>query len=327
MAGEFDFIANHLRALAANAPGALNLTDDAAVIPTGDGALVVTNDVLVAGVHFLLTDPLDEVARKALRVNVSDLAAMGAAPMGYVLGLAWPSGTTQDERAQFAAGLAVDQDAFDVVLLGGDTTSTPGPLTISVTALGRLLRADDALLRSRARAGEGVYVTGAIGKGYLGLQAALGTLNGVAPEAWAALAKAYALPEPRLAVGQALSGLASAALDVSDGLIADLGHIASASNVRLVLNLDAVPVPPGVEAWLDRHAARADGLLALLTGGDDYELAFTAPLSASEALSQVARDTGVPIIKIGHVEAGAGLRLVHQDREIPMPVRPGFTHF
>jgi thiamine-monophosphate kinase len=299
---EFDWIAKLLRPLA-TAPEALGLRDDVAVLSPPPGQdLVVTADALVAGVHFLANDPLDLVARKALRVNLSDLAAKGATPFGYLLSIAWPDTVDWQGRALFAQGLAQDQALYGLSLLGGDTVSTPGPLTISITALGWLAKGK-ARLRSAARPGDVVMISGPIGDGWLGLQSAKAGRDD-------RLAQRYRLPEPRLDMREALLSGASAAADVSDGLVADAGHIAEASGVRILLDMDLMPVSPEGSDWLAAQPDRASALVQLATGGDDYQIICTAdPMRAG-------RLTG--FIKMGSVVEGAGVevRLAGQPLEI-----------
>jgi thiamine-monophosphate kinase len=313
---EFGLIAKYFTPLATH-PGALALTDDAAMLPQQAGYdTVVTADMLTAGVHFLPGDPPDTIARKALRVNLSDLAAKGAKPVGYLLSLALPPTTTEEWLAAFARGLAGDQASFGVSLLGGDTTATPGPLSIAITALGRVPHGA-MLQRSGARPGDSVFVSGTIGDAGGGLA----ILQGAKADADAApyLIERYREPRPRVSLGESLAGIASAALDVSDGLIADLGHIAETSGVRIVVDADSVPRSERLQRF------DPDGLLRAVTAGDDYEIAFTTPVPDQAILAWAM--TEVLVTAIGRVEAGSGVVLIdRQGREIPVP-RAGFTHF
>jgi thiamine-monophosphate kinase len=281
--GEFDWIAQLLRPLTRGAPEALDLLDDAAVIPSRPGFdLVVTKDALVAGVHFLPADPLDLVARKLLRVNLSDLAAKGAAPYGYFLTTAWPTGTTWDERELFAAGLAADGEMYGLALLGGDTVSTPGPLTLTATLLGWVPQGR-AVLRRGARPGDLLAVSGPVGDGWLGLKAARGDLNS------ARLADRYRLPDPRTDLADLIQAKARAAADISDGLLADAGHLATASGCAVAVDLDRMPLSAEAMAWLAGQPSRAEALIALATGGDDYEIvcALAADQPVPEGLTVV----------------------------------------
>lgn len=300
-AGEFDLIARFFAPLAG--PGALGLTDDAALVTPAPGcALVLTTDTVIAGVHFREDDPPGAIAKKALRVNLSDLAAKGAKPLGFLQALTLARNVTDAWLESYAQGLGEDARGFAVPLLGGDTTSSPGPVTITITALGEVPQGA-ALLRSGARAGDRLYVSGTLGDAPLGLACLAGDL--LLPKAErAALVERYLLPQPRLSAGQALRGLASAALDVSDGLAADAGHMAAASGVAVTIDRDAVPLSPAA-----RKAVSSDPRLweRILAGGDDYEIVFAAPQSAQAAIARLAEDTGVPLSAIGRITAGTGV--------------------
>ena len=303
-------------------PEAAGLRDDAAFLAARPGQeLVVTTDAVVEGVHFLRGTAPELVARKLMRVNLSDLAAKGAEPFGYLLAVSWPADWGEAARAAFARGLAEDQARFGIGLLGGDTVSTPGPMTASITALGYAQR---PVRRSGARPGDLLMVSGAIGDGWLGLQAARKELE-LAAEHVSALKRRYELPEPRLDVRGILRTHATAALDVSDGLIADVGHLASASGVRVRLDLERTPLSTGATAWLGGQPDRATALEALAAGGDDYEVAFTiAPESLPDVLA--AGDmAGAPLNRIGTVEVGAGVVVTYEERE-RAPSRTGWRH-
>ena len=299
--------------------------DDAAVIPARPGFdLVVSKDAMVAGVHFLETDPPELVARKLLRANLSDLAAKAAEPYGYFLAAAWPRGSGWAERERFAAGLRQDQDLFGVTLLGGDTVSTPGPWTLSLTILG-WTPSGVMVRRSGARPGEKVLVSGTIGDGWLGLAAARGELEGVAPAAAEWLAGRYRIPEPRLELRDALRARAGAAADVSDGLIADAGHIAEASAVSLRLELDRLPVSEPASTWLQRQSDRAAALIALATGGDDYEIVLTTAPGHVAALIAEAEAAGVALTEIGEVVDGEGVSATFAGVQLDIP-HAGWRH-
>ncbi|MES2035719.1 MAG: thiamine-phosphate kinase [Pseudomonadota bacterium] len=308
--GEFDWIAQLLRPLTRGAPEALDLLDDVAVLPSRPGHdLVVTKDAMVAGVHFLEDDPLDLVARKLLRVNLSDLAAKGAQPYGYFLTTAWPTATAWEEKVLFAKGLAEDGAAFDLSLLGGDTVSTPGPLTLTATLLG-WAPAGAAVLRRGARPGDRLGVSGPIGDGFLGLLSARGELD----ERFARLANHYRHPDPRLDLTGLLRDRARAAADVSDGLLADAGHIATASGCAVRIDLASMPVSEEAEIWLGERGDRVEGLSVLATGGDDYQI-----LAAFEG------EVPTGFIDIGMFEAGEGV-FAHVGDRVVGPGRLGWTH-
>lgn len=309
---EFALIARYFRPLAG--PGALDLADDAAVLALPAGReLVIAADAMVAGVHFLRDDPADLVARKLLRTNLSDLAAMSAAPLGYLMTVSAPAATPDAWFAAFAAGLAQDQAEFGIKLLGGDTTSTPGPVSLSLTILGTVAPGC-AVRRAGARAGDGLWVTGTIGDGALGLLAARGELADLG----GILADRYRLPRPRLALR--LAGIACAALDVSDGLVQDVGHLCRAGNLTAVIEAARVPLSP--------QARAADRLALCLTGGDDYELAFAVPTDREAALREAAEAAAIPVTCIGAFVAGPPRVIVRDAEGAEMPLGAGgWSHF
>ena len=326
MLGEFDLIARYLRPLAADEPAALGLTDDAAVLtpPPGED-LVLAADAMVAGVHFLPDDPVETVGRKLLRVNLSDLAAMGARPLGYLMTLALPAKLEAPWIAAYAEGLAADQAIFGLSLLGGDITRTEGPLTLSLTILGAL-PSGRRLTRGGAKPGDRLYLSGPIGDAGLGLALLQERLRLDDAEAREALVARYRLPQPRLALGQGLlaEDLARAAIDVSDGLLADAGHIAETSGCRLEIEAARVPISAAAAALL---AAEPGLALERLAAGDDYELLFSAPEAAGQGLSALAARLDLPLTEIGAVTEGAGVALLGEDgREIDLG-RAGWTHF
>lgn len=325
--GEFELIARFFRPLAAAEKGALALLDDAAVLAVPPGAtLVATADCLVAGVHFLKTAEPEEIAPKLLRVNLSDLAAMGAEPRWYLLAAAFPKHAGADWIGRFARALGREQKTFGVTLVGGDTVATPGPATFTVTALG-LVGAGGVLRRAGARVDDDVYVSGTVGDGALGLRVLQGRLKVSAVHA-RALSMRYHRPSPRLALGRALVGLAHAAIDVSDGLVADLGHICEASGVAAAIEADKVPLSPAAAAALRaRPALRTE----VLTGGDDYELVFTAPPALAGRLRALARRLDLPLTRIGRIVPARGrgpcVRVADaMGRLVPL-ARAGWRHF
>ena len=322
--GEFDLIARFFAPLSRAAPGAFALGNDGALLtPPAGASLVVTKDLMVAGVHYPDGEEPAILARRLLRVNLSDLAAMGAAATAYALGLALPADVDDAWVEAFAAGLARDQDAFGVALIGGDTVATKGPAVLSLTAFGTVA-GDACLTRSGAAAGDDIYVSGTIGDATLGLRAAQGGLAVLPPEDRAALATRFRLPEPRLALGAALVGLATCAIDVSDGLVADLGHLCAESEVAACVAVDAVPLSgPARRALAGGEAAIAN----LVTGGDDYELLFCAPPSARGTLDALGRRLGVALTRIGAIERGEGVTVVDADGRPLALERAGYTHF
>lgn len=326
MIGEFQLIARYFAPLAADAPAALRLEDDAALMTPPPGrALVLTADAMVAGVHYLPEDPPDQVAQKLLRVNLSDLAAMGAEPLGYLLTCAWPKDIREEWVAAFTQGLAEDQKTFGIQVLGGDMTSTPGPMTLSLTALGHVAPGQ-ALRRATARAGDLVFVSGSIGDGALGLKVLLRAFPALEPEAADYLAERYRRPQPRLTLGRALAarGLATACLDISDGLVADLGHIAEASGLAAEVEAHRVPLSAAARLLV------ADDLTLFplaLTGGDDYELCFTVAPEQAAAVAALAAELSLPLTPIGRMAEGQGVRVLDRDGEVLTLPKGGWTHF
>lgn len=321
---EFSLIAELFAPLARGAPEALGLTDDAAVVEVPPGRrLVVTTDMVVAGGHFLADDPPAMVARKLLRVNLSDLAAMGAAPRTYLLALAVPRGTKEDWLEDFAAGLAEDQETYGIHLIGGDIVATDGPLVASLTALGEVSDGGE-VLRSGARPGDLVFVSGTLGDAALGLRTLRGELAGVDAAGRAALVDRYRLPQPRLALGARLSGIAHAAIDVSDGLVADLGHICECSKVGAEVEAERLPLSPAAQAAVDADRSLSP---VVLTGGDDYEIAFTAGPEAAGQVAELAAALALPLTKIGRITAGAEVRVVDDaGADVVLGAR-GYRHF
>lgn len=305
--GEFQLIARYFAPLARSFAGADGLrSDNAFLAADGKHDLVVKTDTVVAGVHFLADERPEFVAAKALRVCLSDLAAGGAEPHAYQLSIALPPDWSERWIARFARGLAADQRRYGIVLCGGDTVRTPGPLTITITAFGHVARGK-GVKRSAARAGDELWVTGTIGDGALGLLVARGKLKG------AALERRFRLPQPRTELGKRLAGVVHAAADVSDGLLADVGHIAEASRLGFTLERDQVPL--SAEA---RRVVRADPALwaNVLGGGDDYELVLAVPPRNRARLQAAAKRAGVKVTRIGRFT-----------RSRKTPPLKGYTHF
>jgi thiamine-monophosphate kinase len=321
--GEFERIRRFFAPLAG--PGGLGLVDDAALLDCAPGRrLVITADAIVAGVHYLPDDPPDLVARKLLRVNLSDLAAMGARPLHYVLTTALPSELGPEWLVGFAAGLAEDQRRYGIDLLGGDSVATAGSAVLSLTAIGEVA-AGAEIRRSGAQPGDTVWVSGTIGDAYLGLKVLrTDDFVGLGPSYAEALIARYRVPEPRTELGPPLAGIAHAMIDVSDGLVADLGHICEASGCAATV---ALPKLPFSLPALTILAEEWEHPVALATAGDDYELLFAAPAGATEAIVALSSLLQIPVTQIGRIEAGAGVRLIDADGH-PIPVEAtGYRHF
>ena len=315
--GQFELIARHLAPLARSFPGAGDLKSDNAFLPAdGRHDLVVKTDTVVAGVHFLPDERPARIAAKALRVCLSDLAAGGATPYAYQLALALPPRWTERWVREFVRGLGADQRRYGIVLCGGDTVATPGPLTITVTAFGRVARGK-GLNRAAAKAGDELWVSGTIGDAALGLLAARRQL------ASSALEKRYRLPQPRTALGPLLLGVAHATADVSDGLLADAGHIAEASGLAVVVEREKVPLSPEARRVVERDPSLWS---VVLGGGDDYELVMAVPPRRRNALLEAGQAARIQLSPIGVFARGRGVRLIVAGRTV-RPSRMGYVHF
>ncbi|TMJ17482.1 MAG: thiamine-phosphate kinase [Alphaproteobacteria bacterium] len=292
-----------LRAIATH-PAARDLIDDAAVLQMGDGALVLTHDMIVEGVHYLPDDPPADVAWKLVAVNLSDLAAKGARPIGVLLG--FTLGDEEWDRA-FAVGLGAALAAFGIPLLGGDSVSAPSRV-LGLTALGQA--AGPVPSRAGAAAGDALWVSGTIGDAGAGLKALR------AGEDAPALIERYRTPRPRLEAGQRLAPLVSAMMDVSDGLLIDTSRMAAASECGVEIALDSVPRSPSF----------AGTATEAVTAGDDYELLFALAPGRAAAVLALAEEIGLPFTRIGRFVEGAGLTLTEKGLAVPLPGRLGYEH-
>ena len=319
---EFDTIALFRRV--AHPEWARGLADDVAVMPTRPGFdLVVTKDAIVEGVHFLPDDPFDTVARKLVRVNISDLAAKGAEPFGYLLACHWSETCGQAAREAFVEGLAVDQGRYGIKLLGGDTVSTPGPASFSMTLMGWAPKGR-VPSRAGARPGDIVMVTGQIGDGVLGLKALRGGV-GLKGDRLTTLITRYRVPEPPIEAAPLILAHATASLDVSDGLVADLGHISRASGVRIEIALERLPLSAAGAAWLGGRVDPMSALVELATGGDDYEIAFTVRPGSEDVVRREAERLLIPVTAIGRVTAGQGVGVTHEGSAVAID-KAGWRH-
>ncbi len=316
--GEFDLIKQFFKRAVPQPGVVVGIGDDCAVLAaTPAMQWLVSSDMLVEGRHFLSTVAPERLGHKALAVNLSDLAACGATPRAFTLALALPRADPA-WLSGFSQGLFALADVHGIALVGGDTTQ--GPLNICITVVGEA-PAGAALLRSGAGVGDDLYVSGQLGDARLALQVFRGTLS-LGGESFEQVRRAMECPQPRVALGQALRGLASSAIDVSDGLLGDLGHILQASGVGARLSVDELP-RSAVLATLPLALQREFGL----SGGDDYELLFTAPPKARAAVQQAALRSATPVTRIGRIEAAAGLRLVDgQEQVLPLSFS-SFDHF
>ena len=322
--GEFDLIERYFKRPARRA--ALGVGDDCALLQPAPGMqLAVSSDMLVEGRHFLSTVHPARLGHKALAVNLSDLAACGATPLAFTLALALP----QADAAwlePFSRGLLALADSHQCELVGGDTTR--GPLTICITVIGEVPHGQ-ALLRSGARAGDDIYISGTLGDARLALEVFRGTVS--LPEADFALARArMEQPIPRVALGQALRGVASAAIDISDGLLGDLGHLLKASGVGATIQAEDAITLIAIRRRVYCSESQFDSQKQLdwvLNGGDDYELAFTAPAARRAAVEAAAAQAATAVTRIGTVEAAPGLRVVAADGQQVAVHAASFDHF
>ncbi|KJS35860.1 MAG: hypothetical protein VR74_14980 [Hyphomonas sp. BRH_c22] len=309
---EKDWIARYFAPLA-KGQGAAGLRDDVAQLGT-TGPVAITVDAMVEGVHFLASDPIDTVARKLVRANVSDLLASGAEPAEALLTLGWPKARGEAEIAAFSAALGDELSAWGAQLIGGDTVTSPLGLFLSLTLTGRCL-ADGPVRRTGAKPGDAVWLTGCIGGAARGWEAVSGGDKGVAG-GWR---DAYRLPDlPPLAAAAFIARHASAAMDVSDGLLIDARSLAAASGVSLEIDLGAVPFAGGADGEAE--------MLKLATWGDDYQVLFTAPEAASATIAQQASDEGIQLARIGKISDMSGLSLILRGRNVNLPETLGFEH-
>ncbi|MBX6328632.1 MAG: thiamine-phosphate kinase [Pseudolabrys sp.] len=323
LSGEDRLIARFFAPLA-RAPGALGLADDAALIaPPPDCELVLKADAIVGGVHFFVADDAGDVARKALRVNLSDLAAKGASPLGFLLSLALPATADEHWLAAFAEGLRADCAHYRCPLLGGDTVRTPGPTTVSVAVIGSVPKGR-MVRRAGARPGDLVFVTGTIGDAALGLALRRGATWALDEALSAHLRARYTLPQPRLALIEALRAYASAAMDVSDGLIGDLAKLCRVSGVAAVVRAGRVPLSAAAARAV---AADPAALEIVLTGGDDYEVLCTVPPGQADGFRAAAAAAGVAVSDIGTIEPGANVRCLDADGKAILFKRAAYSHF
>ena len=314
---EFDLIARHFTRPAANA--VLGVGDDCALVGVSNGMdLAVSTDTMVSGTHFFPDVDPETLGHKALAVNLSDMAAMGAMPYWATLALTLPA-VNDEWLAKFAKGFFDLAEEFGVSLIGGDTTK--GPLTMTVTIMGEV-PAGAALRRSGAKVGNDIWVSGHLGDAALAVAHRRGLLKLSEEDYMEAVMRLYE-PTPRVKLGQALRGLATSAIDISDGLLGDLGHICELSKVGATVESELLPV----SAIGALHIDSLEGLTAVVAGGDDYELCFTAPANARESIEDLTDVLGIPLTRIGQIRKGQGVSLLGADgKPITIDGR-GFDHF
>ncbi len=307
---ESDVIAHYFAPLS-DPDTSFGLRDDAAFLSVPpDQDLVISKDMLVADIHFFPNDPADQIARKALRVNLSDLASKGAKPVGYLLGLGLPDGWSEEWLTLFCEGLKQDQTQFDLPLIGGDTVKSPERLTLSITIFGYVPK-NRKIIRTQAKAGDSLFVTGTIGDSALGLLArgrgGVSLPTNMRDDHINWLKQRYLLPQPRLSMHQLLLDHASAAMDISDGLLGDAQKLAKASNVGVQIELDKVPLSDAAKSAVTTDLSL---LSHALSGGDDYELLFTVPAHQLEAFQADCETQGQSVTQIGIMTHGAGISLL-----------------
>ena len=322
LSAEDRLIADFFKPIATH-PGALGLTDDAAFLTPAPGTdIVLKTDAIIGGVHFFPDDDARDVARKALRVNLSDLAAKGAAPLGFLVSLALPKETGADWLRRFAEGLREDAEAYRCPLFGGDTDRTPGPVMVSVAMFGGV-PTGTMVRRAGAKPGDRVFVTGTIGDAALGLKLRQGAQWTIDARQGDHLLSRYLLPQPRNALAEAICVFASAAMDVSDGLAGDLTKLCRVSGVAARIDASAVPLSDAARAAIALDPALRE---TALTGGDDFEVLCTVPEPQVGAFRAAAAGAQVPVADIGVIEAGEGVRFLDAGRALTFK-RLSFSHF
>ena len=326
---EFDFIKTYLAPLAG--PEGLNLQDDAALFtPPENCDLVITKDSLVEGVHFPKQDYSAHTAHKLLRTNLSDLAAKGAKPIGYLLSIAWPDTVDIPKTMKlFCDSFEALQESYEFKLFGGDTVRTEGPIVLSATFIGQVPKGD-MVKRSGAKPDEDIWVSGTIGDGYLGLLHVLDPdlQSGLSIKQKRTVKSAYYRPEPRLDIIDVLLKYATASVDISDGLLADIGHIAEASNVSIMLEFEAIPLSSAAKKWIKPD--RQSRILDLISAGDDYQIGFSAPQTVRPDIEKFAKKSGLLLSKIGQVSPRSlehpSIELINGDGKKLDAIQSGYKH-
>jgi thiamine-monophosphate kinase len=323
MSAEDRLIARFFKPLATH-PGALGLSDDAAFLTPPPGCdLVLKTDAIVGGVHFFPDDVAHTIASKALRVNLSDLAAKGARPLGFLLSLAIPKGVGEDWLAGFAEGLRGDAVLFGCPLFGGDTDRTPGPITVSIAMFGSVPEGT-MVRRAGAMPGDRVFVSGTIGDAALGVMVRGGKIDKLSEPHRKHLLSRYLLPQPRNALAEAVRTHATAAMDISDGLVGDFGKLCRVSGVGADIDVARVPLSDAAKAVIDADFAMLE---TAITGGDDYEIICTVPAAKADGFRAAAKTAQVAVTEIGEIKAGEGARFRGADGQILSFKRASFSHF
>ena len=321
--GEFELIKKHLAPLAENS-FSIGLTDDAAIFqPPPNRELVLTKDLLLAGVHFFPTDPPELIARKALRINLSDLAAMGSDPVGYLLGLGLPADWNEAWLEAFCEGLRVDQNHYGIELFGGDTIRSTNGLLVSITMIGSV-PVGQGKRRSAAQPDDLIYVTGTLGDSALGLALRRGELPELEGDDKNFLQDRYLLPQPRVEAVELVRSFATASIDISDGLIADLGHMCASSGIGARLEASRIPISDAVRKVVELDATRFEDVMS---GGDDYEVLLSVARRTVPELERAAAKIGVKIQEIGYFCEQEEIKIGNLDGTIRNVSRKGYAHF
>ncbi len=322
--GEAELIAHYFAPLASD-KAAFGLSDDAAFLsPPAGHDLVITKDLLVADIHFFANDPAKKIAQKALRVNLSDLAAKGAKPYGYLLGLGLPDDWDEQWLADFVSGLEADQKEYDFALFGGDTVKSPERLSLSITAFG-LVPTGSRIVRPKAKAGDNLYMSGTLGDSALGLLARLGKLpEGMSRDHDAYLQDRYLLPQPRTQLAGILQEYVHSAMDISDGLLGDATKMAKACGARVIISADNVPLSDAAKALLELEE---ELIMSILSGGDDYELLMAVSEENEQAFLKDMSNYTIPVTNVGRLEHGEGLELSSEKWNQTDGTSLSFEHF
>lgn len=313
---EFGIISKYFAPLTQSSSGAFGLKDDAAVISPESGYdLVITKDAIIENVHFLPSDSAFDIAVKLMAVNLSDLAAKGAKPVGYFLAIMFPKNTSEKWLEEFASGISNMIKLYGGAVLGGDTTSHNGALALSLTAIGQV-KTGAMIKRSGAKTGDDIYVSGTIGDSFLGLNILQGKIKGESDY----LVSRYKKPQPRVELGLNLVDIANSSIDVSDGLLADLGHICEASGLGAIINPDVITLSEDAEKFIDIKYSH-------LSGGDDYEILFTAKPEHEQKIQQISDKLQLKITKIGNITSSCGVKLINSQGEEVIIEKTGYSHF
>ncbi len=324
MANEFDLIEKYFLPLTGGFPGALGLKDDAAIIESDpEYSFIVTKDAIVENVHFLKFDPALTIGQKLMGVNLSDLAAMGALPYAYFLSVILPKSTSENWVKEFCAGIKIAIGKYGGVVSGGDSVRHDGPITLSLTAIGKVKKGR-ALKRSGAKCGDLIFVSGSIGSAYLGLQILQGKLSLKNKSLERTLISSYQIPVPRIELGNKLIGVASACIDISDGLLAELNHICKLSGQGAEIYMENIPMVDGWALPYPSPLPEGEGILSMITAGDDYELLFTVPESKREKIEEL--QSIVPITEIGRLTNSGELIVLDKHGQQVKISKFGYEH-